>query len=140
MVLSQLLFAGSASVFILLGATHGLQTLRDLSRPRSFTPTNEAVRDAMVAARLRFAPQVSIWRAWLGFNLTHSLGLAVFGTSLLLAAVPDFEVVSSRTWVTGSAILVSGLYTGVAFRFFFWAPTAGCALGCLGFVLSALIR
>ena len=77
--MSQVLLAVGGGIFLILGSLHGLLTLRDLANPRAFTPTDARVREAMQGARLSLNPRANLWEAWLGFNLSHSLGLVVFG-------------------------------------------------------------
>jgi hypothetical protein len=73
--MAQLLISIAASIFLLMGAGHGALTLRDLKHPRAFTPQDPALRQAMQQSSIAFHPTINLWKAWLGFNLTHSLGL-----------------------------------------------------------------
>lgn len=97
---AQAWFIAGAIPFVLAGAVHGLATLVDTIRPRFFTPIERSVRPVLDSTGIRFrelfpggsgAP--SLWRAWLGFNLSHSLGLSVFGLFCLLLAVHDFDLI-----------------------------------------------
>lgn len=54
---AQLLFVIAAAIFFLLGVTHIALTIRDLYNPTSLTPTDDTVRQAMIDARLRLAPE-----------------------------------------------------------------------------------
>ena len=135
----MILFIIGAAVFCVLGLSHGALTIRDLSRPTSFTPTDESVRRVMAESPLRFAPQTTIWLAWLGFNLSHSLGLLTFGGVLILLAVSDYSIVSSSLALRGLSISVAAVYMVLAMRFWFWAPAVGSGLGVLCFVASALL-
>src|SRR2546428_2178879 len=132
-----LVLVGSA-LFSVLGLAHGLLALRDLRTPRAFTPTDDRVRPAMVAARLRLAPQTTIWDAWLGFNLSHSLGLVVFGAVLTWLGLRDFDLVANSAFLTGGSIVVAVLYFVMAVRFWFWLPAIVSAIGAVCFAASAL--
>ena len=134
----KILFLVGAALFSLLGIAHGLLTLRDLRTPRSFTPTDDGVRLAMAAAPLRLAPQTTIWSSWLGFNLSHSLGLMVFGGLLAWLALHDFELVTRSPLLRASAIVVAVVYCLMAIRFWFWLPATLSAAGALCFAASAL--
>ena len=136
----QTFFVAGAAVFGLLGVAHGVLTLRDLEAPRSLTPTDESLRRAMAAAPLRLAPQTTIWNAWLGFNLSHSLGLLVFGTVCGAMAVHDFAMVAENLFLWFGAVLVGFIYLLLALRFWFWVPAVLSAVGTLCFVLAALTR
>ncbi|WP_049823406.1 hypothetical protein [Bradyrhizobium sp. WSM2254] len=79
------LFSGAA-VFVALGTYHAVLTLMDLRVPRTFTPTDDGVRMAMREARLALNESVNLWDAWMGFNLSHSLALMMFGGGLIAIA------------------------------------------------------
>jgi hypothetical protein len=136
--LTEAFFFAGAAVFILLGLAHGILTLRDLRSPRSFTPIDERVRHSMAEAPLRLAPQTTIWSSWLGFNLSHSLGLVVFGALLAVVALRDFSVVAGSPLLRLGAVIVALAYVSLALRFWFWVPAALSAVGTVCFVISAL--
>lgn len=74
-----ILLTVAGAIFVVLGGLHGVLTLCDVSNPRAFTPTDAAVRYAMEGARLALNPRANLWQAWLGFNLSHSVGVILFG-------------------------------------------------------------
>src|SRR6185436_10458110 len=85
--MGQILLAVGGLVVLMMGTLHGVLTLRDVFTPRAFTPTDDAVRLAMQGTRVAFNRRLNLWKAWLGFNLSHSLGVVLFGGLLLLASV-----------------------------------------------------
>jgi hypothetical protein len=136
--LNKTFFLLGAALFGLLGVAHAVLTLRDLQVPRSFTPTDENIRRAMAEAPLRLAPRTTIWNAWLGFNLSHSLGLLIFGSFFGTLALHDFGTVAEHLFVRVSAVVVGLIYLVLALRFWFWVPAVLSAAGTLCFVVSAL--
>ncbi len=80
---SQALLAIAGGLFALLGMAHGVMALRDVARPATFRPSDDVVLQTMRASDVAAMPGATLWRAWLGLNLTHSLGLLVFGGLLL---------------------------------------------------------
>jgi len=136
--MSEMLFLVGAALFGLLGVAHGVLTLRDLRAPRSFTPTDENLRRAMAEITLRLAPQTTMWNAWIGFNLSHSLGLLVFGAVCGGLALRDFGIVAESLFLRFGAVVVGVIYLLLALRFWFWVPALLSAAGTLCFVVSAL--
>jgi len=136
--MGQILLAVAASIFVLMGALHGMWTLRDLGRPRYFTPTDDAVRVAMQGARLALNPRANVWQAWLGFNLSHSLGLVVFGGVLLVFAVHDSSAFAMSGLAQAGAVVVAVAYFVLAIRFWFWGPALGSGIALLC-ILGALL-
>src|SRR5687767_13326030 len=117
--MAQLLLTIGGIIFILLGTVHGVLTLRDISKPRAFTPTDDAVRIAMQGARLALNSRINLWQAWLGFNLSHSLGLALFGSVLLLVAWRHFPAFADSPLWQAAAAIVAGTYLVLSMRFWF---------------------
>ncbi|MBA3694436.1 MAG: hypothetical protein H0W77_13540 [Acidobacteria bacterium] len=83
----QLLLIVGSSIFVLFGAAHGVFILQDLSNPRNFTPRDATLRTAMQQSTIAFHPKINLWNAWLGFNLSHSLGLVMFGGAFLYVGI-----------------------------------------------------
>ena len=67
----------SASIFGLLGIAHGWYTFRDSQNPHRLVPGSRTVLEAMKATDLRLSRGgTTMWKAWLGFNYSHTLGFA----------------------------------------------------------------
>lgn len=142
MRVAQLLFLAGAAIFCFLGVIHIALTLRDVQNPqnpKSFTPTDDKVRQAMIDARLRLAPATTIWRAWIGFNFSHGLGLLVFGGILGGLGLHDFRLVAGSMALQVTAVVVAGAYALLATQFWFAVPAAMTASGALAFLASAVV-
>jgi hypothetical protein len=75
MAVAPLLVAASAAIIALLGVVHLLYTFRGVKlHPRDAT---------LVAAMRQVSPvltrQTTMWKAWVGFNASHSFGAMLFG-------------------------------------------------------------
>lgn len=135
---AQILMIAGALPFLLLGILHALYTALDMRDPRRLVPRDTEVADAMARTTIRVAPVRTMWRAWVGFNLSHSLGAAVFGLIYLLLAVLDFEVLASLPILVYLAVLVGAAYVVLSLKYWFIVPTVGTGVGTLGFLLAAL--
>jgi hypothetical protein len=79
-----LLYAIGGAIFCMLGALHAVYMLVDLRRPRRLAPGDPALIAAMVGSRVRLAGDATdMWRAWIGFKLSHSLGALLFGATAI---------------------------------------------------------
>jgi hypothetical protein len=136
--MAPFLLAIGGAIFLVLGISHGVLTLRDVSKPRAFTPTDDAVRVAMQGARLALNPRANLWQAWLGFNLSHSLGMVLFGGGLLLLAWRHFPAFAASPLLQGAAAVVAGTYLVLSLRFWFWGPALGFGLSLLC-ILAAVV-
>lgn len=136
---AQILIVAGSLPFLVLGSLHGLYTLLDTGKPRRLIPGDIALMEAMQQTPVRMASTTTMWRAWVGFNLTHSLGLVFFGLIYLLLAMFDFEVLAARPLLVLLALPVAGAYFAMSVKYFFIIPTIGAGLGALCFALAAIL-
>lgn len=135
-------FIAGTIPFALLGALHLVLTLRDLRRPRYFKPTDDALIPPLQATGVALmAPRPGaqpMWRAWLGANLTHGLGLLIFALLLLAIALHDPALVSDIPGIRVLSIVVALIYTVIALRFWFLPAAATAGAGLICFVIAAI--
>ncbi|MES2956563.1 MAG: hypothetical protein V4792_00175 [Pseudomonadota bacterium] len=129
----------AASVFLALGTLHALLTLGDLRRPKAFTPPDPELRRAMQQSSIRLHSSVNLWDAWMGFNLTHSLGLVLFGAAFLHVGVFEPVAFAQSSLLQVCALLVSAIYLVLSLRFFFSKPAIGSAIGLFCFSLAVAL-
>ena len=129
--IARLLFQVATLPFVVLGLAHIFLTLMG-----RLDPVDDQVRQSMSQAPLKFTSKMSMWRSWLGFNLSHGLGVLFFGLIFLLIATYDFQVILKLNFLMPLAVIVSTAYLILALRFWFYAPAIGIAIGLIFFVLS----
>ena len=74
-----------------------------------------------------------MWRAWIGFNLSHSIGV------LLVAGLALWAGCRSKAFPAGimpALTLIGCLYLFVALRYWFRAPAIGVAMGTACFAAA----
>lgn len=133
---SRTLFIVGSAPFILAGGGHALLALYDAVRPTFFTPVQKSVGEAMERATLAFYPSVKIFRAWIGFNISHGVGLLVFGLFVLLLATLDYETLREVEPLIPLSVGVGAAYLALSLRFWFWAPVVAMATGTACFVVG----
>jgi hypothetical protein len=74
-IAARVLMAASAGIGLLLGVMHLLYTFRG---PK-MTPRDPALRAHMERVSPIITRETTMWRAWIGFNASHSMGLLLFG-------------------------------------------------------------
>jgi hypothetical protein len=72
---AKILMVVSASIILTLGVLHLISTF---SGP-SLTPRDPALEISMSQSSPRMTTKTTMWRCWVGFNASHSLGLILFG-------------------------------------------------------------
>jgi len=128
------LVALSAAIILLLGLLHLLYTFRGPKlRPR----------DADLEARMKevspvITRQTTMWKAWVGFNASHSYGAIFFGVVYgYLALVHSAFLFRSTTLLAVGALLLAG-YTFLGKRYWFSIPLRGIVLALVAY-LGALV-
>ncbi len=138
---AQAWFVAGTIPLILAGGLHVILALADTVRPRYFAPRDRSVMPALEAARIRFGGNAapSMWRAWLGFNISHGLGVFTVGLLCLLIATHDFELVERIDAIRPLTIVFSAAYLALSLRFWFYGPViiTGIATGC--FTVAAVL-
>jgi hypothetical protein len=131
-----LLYAIGGAIFCGLGALHAVYMLMDLRRPRRLVPGDPALITSMASSRVRLAGDATdMWRAWIGFNLSHSLGALLFG-ALAIAWPVVAAGHDALAWLPAA---VAALYLAIGLRFWFSVPNAGIAAATVAFAAAALL-
>jgi len=132
--MEQILMCVSAAIVFLLGTAHLYYTfVGDKLRPR-----NPAVLTAMEQDHPGLTRQTTMWRAWIGFNASHSLGAMLFGLiySYLALAQPALLFGSVFLLLVGASML--GGLAVLAVRYWFNIPRNGVFLALACYALSLL--
>jgi hypothetical protein len=136
-VIAQALVIAGASIFLILGMSHGVLALQDLSHPRTFTPPDVALRQAMQESSITIHPQTNLWKAWLGFNLSHSLGLVGFGGTFLTIGLFYFPLFAKILWLQGCTLLGAAAYLILSLKFWFSSPAIGSGIALTCFAIAS---
>ena len=127
--MSQHLLIAGGMVFLTLGLLHVIYTIRDIYRPRYLVPLDPPLMDQMASTGVRLARgRTNMWDAWLGFNISHGLGLVIFGSVCIGAGVFARTLALPRA-VLLIPVLVGIIYLLLALRFWFRVPAVGIAIG-----------
>jgi hypothetical protein len=136
-------FIAGTIPLIVAGGGHVLLTLRDTVRPTFFAPIDRSVKPVVEGTGIRLVGEAtpSMWRVWLGVNITHGLGILAFGLICLLIASQDFALVERIDAIRPLTIAFSAALLAVSLRFFFYGPVivTGTSTACftIATVLSA---
>lgn len=129
------LIAVSAAVILLLGLLHLLYT---------FYGPKLLPRDPELLARMRevsphITRQTTMWKAWVGFNASHSLGAILFGAvyGYLALVQPAFLFQSTFLLLVGLALLVG--YVFLAKSYWFSTPLRGILVATVLYAAALVI-
>ena len=132
---SASLVAASAAVILLLGLIHLLYT---------FHGNKLHPRDAALEARLRdvspvITRETTMWKAWIGFNASHSYGAILFGLlyGYLALVQSAFLFASPFLLVLGLVFLMGYVFLGKVY--WFSVPFRGILLSTTLYVIALLV-
>jgi hypothetical protein len=134
--LSRLLLLAGAAPFLVLGLVHALATPRTPAQAKGLSPRDPALREAMARDTILLTRRTNMWLAWVGFNLSHSLGAVLFGVVVVLIGRNQATFEAQGPVFLPLATLVSGTYLVLGIRYWFRAPIVGITLSVLCFVAS----
>lgn len=127
-MLARTFVSASSVIMFLLGSIHLLYTFFG----NKLTPRDPAVLEAMNATPLMLTSETTVWRAWIGFNASHSMCALFFGLVFGFLAVVHPEVLFRSVYLQllGLAMLVG--FVVLAKLYWFSIPLAGVgiALAC----------
>ncbi|KAF0166250.1 MAG: hypothetical protein FD157_869 [Rhodocyclaceae bacterium] len=134
--IAPLLLAASAAIILLLGIAHLLFTFRGPKlHPRDATLTARMKEVSPVLTR-----QTTMWKAWIGFNASHSNGAIFFGLvyGYLALAHASFLFQSPFLLLVGLAMLVG--YVFLARTYWFSIPFRGITLATALYVVALVVN
>ena len=111
---------------IFAGFSHAVLAIADFFGAGVFSPTNEAVQPLMENSSIvlvdRLLSRVSLWHAYLGFNVSHGLGIGFLGLVNLLIAQRDVELFRRLPALLPLSIAFSSTLLLLCLTVWFYAP------------------
>jgi len=126
--LSRYLFVAGGLVMLLLGTVHVVLTPQHPGERKGLSPVEPAVADSMARARVRLSDRMDLWRAWVGFNLSHSLGVSLLGLTVLLVGRTQASFGYNAAVFVPLALVVSLAYLVLSIVYWFRGPVIGVGL------------
>ena len=114
----------SALVPLTLGVLHLLYTFSG----KLLTPRDPDVQTRMMEALPVITRQTTMWRAWIGFNASHSMALILFGLVYGYLANVRTEVLIDSPFLLGVGFAMLGGLTVLAKLYWFRTPFLGALI------------
>jgi hypothetical protein len=134
-MLAGILIATTATIALVLGLFHIYLTFFT----RAFAARDAALEENLKSVSPRISGQTTMARAWVGFHVSHSLGLIFFGLvyGYLALAQRDFLIRSPFLVVLGALLLLS--YLVVAKLYWHDRPLIGAAVALACYVAGVAV-
>ncbi|WP_404931989.1 LIC_13387 family protein [Microbulbifer hainanensis] len=135
--MARILLAASAGIILLLGSLHLIYTFYGPKlRPRE--PELQARMDQVSPVISR---ETTMWRAWVGFNASHSFGAILFGLIYGYLATVHAQLLFGSVFLLGTGLALLAGYTFLALKYWFSIPLRGIVIALVlyaGAVLASL--
>ena len=125
---AKVLMILSASIMLVLGVVHLGYTLWGAK----LTPRDPALQISMSQTSPVITKETTMWRCWVGFNASHSIGLVLFGVFFGYLAVAQSELLFQSLFLLVVGLATLGAFVVLSKVYFFSVPLAGVSisLGC----------
>src|SRR5262245_23938475 len=128
------LLALSATVMVLLGAVHVYYTVAT----NKFEPRDTDLKGRLEAVAPVLSSHMTMWKAWIGFNLSHSLGLLFFGAVFGYLAIFRFSALQHSTFLLVTGALVVIMYAVLSRLYWFSGSSRGIALAFVFYLAGSI--
>lgn len=134
MMLTTLLLTASAGIILFLGTAHLIYTFRGPKlRPRDVHLQTSMTQVSPVISR-----ETTMWRAWVGFNASHSLGAILFGLVYGYLALTGQEFLRASPFLLAIGLLFLAGLVVLARRYWFSVPFMGIGAALICYVVGLI--
>jgi hypothetical protein len=134
-MIAQLLWIIGAFIILVLGSLHLVYTFFT----DKFSSRNTNVVEEMKRSFPRLTNKTTLWKAWIGFNASHSAGAIFIGLINIILAIQNFELLSQSYLLLSLNILTIAFYLFLAKRYWFKIPFTGILITLLCFIAAIII-
>jgi hypothetical protein len=129
------LVASSSAIFLMLGIAHFVFTFHG---PK-LLPRESDLKTRMQEVSPVITGQTTMWKAWIGFNASHSIGLAMFGALFGYLAIFRASILFDSPFLLSLGLLLLGGYVVLARRYFFRTPFRAVVLATLLYAAAMVV-
>lgn len=124
---APVLIAIAAAIALLFGVLHLCYTWFS----RQLHPREAALEQQMKAVAPGISRQTTMWKAWVGFNVSHSASLILFGVIYLYLAIQHTPFLEGEPVLLVLGLLYLIAYFFMARAYWFKVPRRGMAVAIL---------
>jgi hypothetical protein len=134
-VAARVLMLLSASIVLALGVVHLVYT----SWGPNLTPRDPALQISISQISPVITKETTMWRAWVGFNASHSIGLILFGLVFGYLALAHGQLLFQSSFLLVVGLAMLGGFVVLCKVYFFSAPLTGISIALACDVASVVL-
>ena len=136
MLAARILMVLSASIVFALGVVHLVYTFWG---PK-LTPRDPALQISMSQISPVITKETTMWRCWVGFNASHSMGLILFGLVFGYLALAHGQLLFQSPFLLVVGFAMLGGLAVLCKVYFFSAPFTSIYISLACYVASIALR
>jgi len=105
----------------------------------NFDPRDQDTKIGMNKSLLRLTRKTTVWRAWVGFNTSHSFGIIFVAGIYIPLALFHMELILESLWFSVLPFVIGVSYLYLAKQYWFNVPFWGTLMATACFGASALL-
>jgi hypothetical protein len=125
----------SAGVVLMLGIIHLVYTFSGTK----LMPRDPSLQVSMSLTTPVITKETTMWRCWVGFNATHSIGLILFGLVFGYLALAQARVVFESWFLLATGMVTLAALAVLCRMYFFTAPLLGIGIASICYVISVAL-
>ncbi len=134
-MIAKILMAASAGIFLALGVMHLAYTFL---WPK-LMPRDPALQVSMTQISPVITRQTTMWKAWVGFNASHSMGLILFGLIYAYLAVAHTDLLFKSPFLLAVGLAMVGGGVALSRIYFFSVPFTWVCISFVCYVASIAV-
>jgi len=135
MIIAKYLWEVGSVIIVILGSIHLYYTFFT----NKFSSRNEKMIEEMKSSSPILTKETTMWKAWIGFNASHSTGAIFIGIINSYLAFQYFTVLHSDNFFFLFNILTIGFFVRLAKKYWFKIPFTGLLMTLICFILSYIL-
>ncbi len=136
MLIAKLSLIASCVIVFVLGSMHAWLTFAS----EKFSPRDDELKARLQLVSPRISKQTTMWRAGLGFHVSHSLGAILFAAVYGYLAWFGWDFLMQAVFLRVLGLLYLLTMLSLAVKFWFRIPVIGLVLSSLMYVLSQFLN
>jgi hypothetical protein len=135
MTTARLLWIAASSIYIFLATLHLLYTFFT----NKFLAKDSNTVEAMKNTHPLLTNKTTMWKAWIGFNGSHSSGGIFLGMANLFLATLYFPFLAASLPLLLLTVITSLFYLFLGIKYWFNIPLTGIAIATCCYVIAFVI-
>ena len=134
-MIAKYLWQVGSLISVTLGSIHMYLTFFT----NKFSSLNEKMIAEMKVSSPILTQDITMWKAWIGFNGSHSMGILFIGVINFYLALPYFAVLQSDHLFFLGTILTISFYVWLAKEYWFAIPFISLSIALICFIVSYVL-